>query len=71
MVLVTSQGGATRESLLTIGVRALVGSLARMDAAMASQGAGVAERLCKESVRVHTRVVGGLEGLTFPQRSHM
>lgn len=59
MVLVTSQSGATRESLLTIGVRALVGSLARMDAAMASQGARVTERLCKESARVQTRIVGG------------
>src|SRR5690349_16222315 len=30
MVLVTSQGGATRKSLLTVGIWALVGTLARM-----------------------------------------
>jgi hypothetical protein len=49
---VTSQGGTTREGFLAVGVRALVRSLARVDAAMASQRAGVAEWLGSVSVCV-------------------
>ncbi len=68
MVLVTSQGGATRESLLTVGVRALVGSLARVDAAVTSQGAGVTEWL--EIVNTDAEMEY-IVTVTFPQRSHM
>lgn len=37
MILVTRQGCAASESLLTVGIRALVWSLAGMDAAMTGQ----------------------------------
>lgn len=45
MVLVTRQGGATRKSLLTIGVGALVGALSRVNTAMTRQRARVTEWL--------------------------
>ena len=45
VILVSREGGAARESLLTICVGALVWSLAGVRASVASQGAAVAERL--------------------------
>ena len=57
MVLVASQSGATRESLLAVGVGALVRSLARVDAAMAGQGAGITKWLRKASMLVHMQEV--------------
>lgn len=45
MVLVTGQGRPTSECLLAVGVRALVGSLARMDTTMPSQRRRIAKGL--------------------------
>jgi hypothetical protein len=45
MVLVACQGGATRKCFLAIGIRALVGSLPRVNTTMPSQRARVTERL--------------------------
>jgi hypothetical protein len=45
VVLVACQGGATRKCFLAIRIRALVGSLPRVDATMPSQRARVTERL--------------------------
>ena len=52
LILVPGQGGAASEGLLAVGIRASVGPLAGMDAAMASEGAAVAEGL------QHTTVSG-------------
>lgn len=46
VVLVPCKRSATRKSLLTIGVRTLVWSLAGVSASVTSQGAAIAERLC-------------------------
>jgi hypothetical protein len=59
MVLVTSQGCATRESLLAIRVWALIGSLSRMDSTMTCQGARVAERLGSGLGRAVKQVMPG------------
>lgn len=45
VVLVTRQSCATRKSLLTVGVGALVGSLARVDSAMTRKRGRVTEGL--------------------------
>lgn len=46
MVLMAGERGAASESLLAVGIRALVRTLAGVDAAMASQRARVTEWLC-------------------------
>lgn len=50
MVLMTRQGRPTSECLLAIGVWALVWPFSRMNAAMSSKGAGIAEWLLTVSM---------------------
>lgn len=45
VILMAGQGGATRESLLAVGIRALVRPFSRMDAAMPCQRARITEGL--------------------------
>lgn len=45
MVLVTRQRRPPRKRLLAVSVRAFIGSLARVDAAMSRKGAAITERL--------------------------
>lgn len=50
MILMSCQGGAASERLLTISVGAFVWALARVDAAVARKGAGITKRLYVELV---------------------
>lgn len=45
MILVSSQSGTARKGLLAVGVRAFVGSLSGVDAAMSGQRGRIAEWL--------------------------
>lgn len=71
VVLVTRQGSATSESLLTIGVWALVGAFARMDSAMSCERGRVTEGLLYMDVSKVNTGQARVAALTFPQRSHM
>ena len=57
MILMARQGGAARESLLTVGIWAFVRTLARVDASVARQGTRVAERLLSRSGFVTSQAV--------------
>ena len=46
LILVPGQGGAASEGLLAVGIRASIGSLAGVNAAMASKRAAITEGLC-------------------------
>ena len=50
MILMTREGGATSERLLTISVWALVWTFSGMDSPVTSERAGIAEWLFLESV---------------------
>lgn len=70
VVLVASQRSPARESLLAVGVWALVGPFTGVYAAMSSQRRRIAEGLVGSRVRkkIHMK---RLLGHTFPHRSHM
>ena len=55
MVLVAGQGGAAGKCLLAVGIWALVRALARVNAAMARQRAGITEGLVSSLVRYKSR----------------
>jgi hypothetical protein len=59
VILVARQGGTPRKCLLAVGVRAFVGALAGVDAAMAGQGAGVAKGLAAALALV--RLLAGVD----------
>jgi hypothetical protein len=69
MVLMTREGGSASESLLAVGVRALVRSLSGMDSSMASQRAGITEGLFL--CQLESGLMRSEQELTFPHRSHM
>lgn len=73
MILVTSEGGATCEGFLTIGVWTFVWTFTRVDAAVPRKRARIAEWLQGNSVKTVLKHVkkGYWEILTLPQRSHM